>query len=391
MTAAPKIASVTPIACTYPFEREPLSFCFVRIRTEDGLDGYGEVCDSFGCSYAGVVAKVIEDAYAPLLEGEVLEAVEPLADRLRLSTRRRLGDQWVATQARSGVEIALWDLLGKATGRSVSGIIGRVRDRVEVYASHPFLEEGSATWHAGMLAPLLERGVRRAKVRIGPDWRADLETLAELRALLDPAIELMVDGSESFTLPTALEIADRLASLGVTWFEEPVPQSARAAIEQLAERSPVAIAYGEHLFGREDALDALRHRQLSVLQPDASTSGGIGEARQMAELAAYFGARVVLHHAAGPVSLAANLQLAATVPSIRCIEYSYALAEGWSLGIGARLGPEEIVDGELPIPDAPGLGVDLDEEAASRFPYERPGRRVTGSRAGLPDRFVGDR
>jgi L-alanine-DL-glutamate epimerase-like enolase superfamily enzyme len=382
-----RIASVRAIPVTFPLGREPMSFCFVRVETDTGLIGYGEACDSYGCNYAGVLAAVVDDAFAPLLIDAEVVAVAPLSDRLRLATRRRLGDQWVAVQARSAVEIALQDLVAKAAGRSVAELLGQVRDRVAVYASSTFLEEGPASFHADLLAPVLDRGVRMAKVRTGPDWQRDLRTLAELRGLLDDDVELMVDGSETYTVPTALEIARRLADLGVRWFEEPVPQSARAAIKTLTAGSPVPIAYGEHLYGRADALDALA-AGVTVLQPDASISGGIAESREIAYLAAYYGARVVPHVCAGPVSLAANVTLAATVASIRAIEYPLHLAPAWSALGTRRL---EVVDGMIAVPDGPGLGIDLVEEIAAEHPYRRPGARVAGTVAGLPDRFVGDR
>ncbi len=393
-----RITAVTPVPVTFPTEREPMSFCFVRVDADDGRSGYGEACDSYGCSFAGVVAAAISDAFAPLLVGTEPGPVEAAAQRLRAWTRRRLGDQGVAGHARSAVEIALWDLEGRAVGRSVADLLGRVRDRVPVYASVGFLEEGDATWHAEQLAPLLARGVTSAKVRLGPEWRTDLATLRDLRAQLDPAVELMVDGSEIFTVATALRIADELAALGVAWFEEPIPQCERAGIEELAARSPVPIAYGEHLGGFDDALDALRRRQLTVLQPDASTCGGIGEARRIAQLAASFGARVVPHVCAGPISLAANLHVAASTPSIRAIEYPPSLVGAWhTLGIGPVLGPDAIVDGALSVPEGPGLGVSLDEAVASAHPYEPP-RHLAGVRAGtvslragFPDRFTGDR
>lgn len=392
ISSTPTITAVTPITVSYPTEREAMSFCFVRIDTDAGTAGYGEACDSYGCSYASVVATVIAGVFAPLLVGQQLVAVEPLVERLRLMTRRRLGEQWIAAHARSAVDVALWDIVGKARGQSVSSLIGRVRDRVDVYASSVFLEEGDAAWHADLLRPLLDRGVRMVKVRVGPSWAADLSTLAELRRLLGSDIELMVDGSEIFTLPTALEVAARLAELGVRWFEEPLPQGERAGIEALVRRSAVPIAYGEHLFGRDEALDALRRQQLDILQPDATTAGGITEARFMALAAASAGVRVVPHVCAGPVSLAANLHLAATVPAVRAIEYPFTLAPVWAgLGSGPALGPDAIVDGAIAVPDAAGLGVGLDEAAAQRHPYRLPGTRVAGSRGGLPDRFTGDR
>jgi D-galactarolactone cycloisomerase len=393
-----RIRSVTPIPVTFTTEREPMSFCFVRIDTDEGPSGFGECCDSYACSFAGVVAATITDAFAPLLVGEQIGPVDLAAQRLRAWTRRRLGDQGVVCHARSAVEIALWDLEGRAAGRPVADLLGRVRDRVPVYASCGFLEEGSASWHAEQLAPFVARGVGSAKVRIGPEWRADLATLRDLRSHLDPSIELMVDGSEIFTLPTALRIADELAELGVAWFEEPIPQCERAAIEELARRSAVPIAYGEHLGGFDDALDCLRRGQASVLQPDASTCGGIAEARRIALLAASFEARVVPHVCAGPLSLAANLHLAASVPAIRAIEYPPSLISAWdALGIGWDFGPAAIVDGAVCVPDAPGLGVALDEQVAAAHPYHLP-RHLAGvrtgtvtQRAGFPDRFAGDR
>lgn len=387
-----KITSVTPLTATFPFERDPLSYCFVRVETDSGLVGYGEACDSYGCSFANVLATVIADALAPLVVGEELDSVERLAARMRLSTRRRLGDQAVGPEARSAVEIALWDLAGQAAGSSVSSMLGRSRDRVAVYASSTFLEEGTADWHLQMLQPLLDRGVRMVKVRVGPEWQDDLSTLAELRDLIDPSVEMMVDGSEIFTLPTAIEVAHRLHQLGVRWFEEPLPQNERSGIEQLVVQSPVAIAYGEHLYGEIDALEVLTRQQASVLQPDASTCGGISEARRMAASAVYFGARVVPHVCAGPVSLVANLHVAASTPTIRAVEYPYTMTPAWdAFGDGVQLGVDAIDDGEIAIPDLPGLGIALDEAAVSANPYRPPGTRVAGSRGGLPDRFVGDR
>lgn len=387
-----KIIDIETVACTYGTNRERMSFLFVKITADDGTVGWGEACDSYGCSYASVVAAAINDVFAPLLIGEELVAVDPLSERLRLFTRRRLGEQWVGAQARSAVEIALWDLVGKAAGRSIASVIGQLRDRVEVYASSAFLEEGSAQYHADLLAPLLSRGVRMVKVRTGPEWQADIVTLRELRALLGPHIELMVDASETYTLPTARLLAGELAKLDVRWIEEPIPQGERAAIEALVAHSPVPVAYGEHLYGLHDAIDAMRRRQLDVLQPDAAVAGGISEAKRMAEAAAAFGVRVAPHICAGPIALAANLHLAATVPGIRTVEYPPSLIPVWdTLGTGAALGLEAIVDGTIAIPSGPGLGVGLDEVAAATHPYELPGARLTGTTIGIPDRFVGDR
>ncbi|GAA0240269.1 mandelate racemase/muconate lactonizing enzyme family protein [Cryptosporangium japonicum] len=387
-----KITAVTPLPVTLGLGREPMSFCFLRIETDEGLTGYGEACDSFGASYAGVIGEIVSQVLAPLLIGRDLVAAEPLAEHLRLSTRRRLGDRGIAAQARSAVEIALQDLVAQAAGRSVSAHLGQVRDRVGIYASSTFLDEGPAAFHADLLAPLLERGVRQAKVRIGPEWQRDLRTLTELRSLLPDDVELMIDGSDTFTLATSTQIAARLGELGVRWFEEPIPQANRAAIAALSAKSAVPIAYGEHLYGREDFLDALTHDGISVVQPDAATAGGIAESRAVAGLATYYGARVVPHVCAGPVALAANVALAATVPTINLIEYPLFLVPAWgAFGAGDQFGIGAVEDGSLPVPSGPGLGVRLADDVTTRYPYRLPGARIAGTVGGVLDRFVGDR
>ena len=210
MPPAPTIAAIDTLPCTFGTDRERMSFLYVRVTADDGTVGWGEVCDSFGCSYAGVLAHLIDEVFAPLVVGQPLTSVDLLADRMRLFTRRRLGDAWVAPQARSGIEIALWDLLGQAAGCSVSSLLGRTAERMEVYASCGFLEEGPAEQHYEALRPLLDRGVRKVKVRTGPEWRADLDTLRKLQPMLGAGVELMVDASETYTLPTARALAGAL-------------------------------------------------------------------------------------------------------------------------------------------------------------------------------------
>lgn len=385
-----KLTDVVPITVTLEDERGPLSYCFVRATTDAGRVGFGEGCDSYGCTYAAVVAETIVQAFAPLVVGEELDSVERLVARMEAHTRRRLGIGGVAAVARSAVETALWDLAAQEAGRPLSGLLGRARDSVEVYASTGFLEEGDAQSQLQRLVPLLDRGVKRVKVRIGPAWRDDLDTLADLRRRLGADIEMMVDGSETFTEPTAAQIARRLADLDVSWFEEPLVQEAPEGIRTLASSSPVPLAYGEHLFTAGQALEMMQRCGISVLQPDATTCG-ITAARAMVATAAQFGVRVVPHVCAGPVAVAANLHVAASSPRVRLIEYAFDQAPFWEvLAPGSRLGVDRIEGGMLPVPDLPGIGVVIDEPAAAAHPYRAPGDRVAGHRSGLPDRFTGD-
>ena len=372
-----RIASAEAVGFTFEHAREPLSYCLMRVTTDDGIVGWGEACDSFGLTYASVVEAAVADAFSPLLVGEELDSIDRLMHKLRSWTRRRLGHTWVASQALSGLELAMQDALGKARGEPVALMLGGSLDPVPVYASSVFLGEGDPDWHVELLGPLLRAGVRGVKVRIGVDWQSDLETLAGLRERLDPAVDLMIDGNENFTVETALVVAGRLAELGIGWFEEPVLQESPVAMDAMAARSPVPLACGEHLFGLAEFEEAIRRNWASFLQPDASTCGGLAEGMRIAAAGHRAGVRVVPHSAAGPVALAAGLHLAAASPTIDLLEYPYPLAECWAtIAPGCPLVPDRVVDGALTPPDVPGLGIDIDFEAVRSRPYQAPAPRT---------------
>ena len=372
-----RIASAEAIGFTFDHDREPLSYCLVRVVTDNGIVGWGEACDSFGLTYASVIEAAVSDAFAPLLVGEELDTIDRLMHKLRSWTRRRLGHTWVASQALSGLELALQDALGKARGEPVAVMLGGSLDPVPVYASSVFLGEGDPDWHVQLLDPLLRSGVRGVKMRIGVDWQSDLETLAGLRDRLEPAVALMIDGNENFTVDTALAVAQGLAELGIGWFEEPVLQESPPAMEAVAAGSPVPIACGEHMFGLAEFEEAIRRNWASVLQPDAATCGGLSEGMRIAAAGHRAGVRVVPHSASGPVALAANLHLAAAAPSVDLFEYPYPLAECWAtIAPGCPLVPDQVADGALRPPDAPGLGIEIDYEAVKSRPYQPPAPRT---------------
>jgi D-galactarolactone cycloisomerase len=381
-----RITEAEAIPFTFWHDREPLSYCLTRIETDEATVGWGEVCDSFGCTYGSVIETAVADAVAPLLIGEELDSPERLIHKVRSWTRRRLGHQWVAAHALSGIELALWDAIGKIGDKPVSSLVGGDARPVPLYASSVFLEEGTPEWHLELLAPLLDAGVRAVKLRIGVEWEADLETLTAIRGELDPAIALMIDGNENFTVTTALDIAERLAQLGVRWFEEPVPQDSPRAITAVAAGSPVPIAYGEHMFGLASFAEACERGQAHVLQPDVATCGGMAEALRIADEVVEAGFEVVPHTASGPVALSANLHFAAASPRVQLLEYPYPLAECWAtIAPSCPIGPSHIVDGALCPPPGPGLGVEIDEDALHTRPYQPP-----APRAGPSARFMGD-
>jgi len=366
-----KITLLKPVPLSYVAPKDDpsrylrgqrLSFLLVRAEAVDGTVGFGEVCDSFCCNYPASVAAVIEEALAPLIVGKNLDDVADLVAEVRRITRRRLGDHGLAVQALSGVEIALWDLKGKLVGKPVCELLGGNVGEIPIYASGSFLDEGGPEWHAQFFEPLLQRGVRTLKVRLGADYEPQLQTLRELRTRLGDGVRIIVDGSEFFNLDQAIAIAGKLAELNILFFEEPIAQCEREAIAKLVKRSPLPIAYGEHLYLTHDFADCLEHHRANYLQPDASISGGIAEGLKIAQLAKKHGIRVLPHCAAGPVSLAANLHMAAAIQGIEKFEYSFPLQPAWRAMAGENSFLNDVHDGRIRVPRSAGLGVELRPE-----------------------------
>ena len=381
-----RIASAEAFGFTFDHGREPLSYCLVRVVTDDGITGWGEACDSFGCTYASVIETTVADAFAPLLVGEELDTIERLMHKLRSWTRRRLGHTWVASQALSGLELALWDALGKAQGEPVAVLLGGSLDQVPLYASSVFLGEGDADWHLDLLGPLLAAGVRAVKLRIGVDWQSDLQTLAAIRDRLGPGVALMIDGNENFTVATALAVAEGLADIGIGWFEEPVLQESPPAMEAVAAGSPVPIACGEHMFGRrvrggdpQGLGPRPAARRLDLRRP------GRGDAHR--------GRRPPRRPPGWCPTAPRGRSLwlpTCTWPRPRppstSSRYAYPLAECWAaLAPSCPLLPDRVTDGALGPPSAPGLGVEIDFEAVQARPYQPP-----APRAGPSPRFAGN-
>lgn len=359
-----KIDNIESFPIAAASANQVMTFFVVRVSTDEGLVGWGESCDSFGISHPHSLAAIVDYSYKPLLLGREFLSPYPLISEIEAKTERSLGAYSGAAQARSALEIALSDIMGQSLGLSMSHLAGRVRDRIRIYAgSSPFLETGPASYHLDLLGPWLDRGVSMVKLRIGHDWRRALSVLEDVRSVLGEDIEIATDASEFFDSATALRISQGLSDINVAWLEEPVPHTRSSAVSEIADLSPVPIAYGEHIFGPDFGAEILRLSSLGVVQPDSSIAGGFGAARSLGMLAASAGARIAIHHHAGPISMAANLHLAGSLAAADVFEYPIHLSP-----LCAEVSPtspfslEDIVDGEITIPSGPGLGIELDVE-----------------------------
>jgi D-galactarolactone cycloisomerase len=345
-------------------ERDDCVHTLVAVFTDGDLIGLGSVFTSDGLVHSALA--VLE----PLYRGE--NALEPE----RVTEKLRPNMFWVGrggsiTHTISGIDIALWDLLGKATGQPVGRLLGgRYRERVRPYASLLMDQPGPLTEH---LLQLKEQGFRAFKMGWGPFGRqSNALDEAIVRAARDAVGQdslLMVDagGSDAFWTQGykwALRTAQMLAGYDVAWFEEPLKPDALQDYVSLRRAAPVPIAGGEVLTRRQSFQPWLQAGALDIVQPDVTKVGGITESRRIAWMAEEHGVRFIPHGWNTAVGLAADLQLASAFPETDLVEYitgspyvDEIAAGGWELD----------EDGMLIIPDGPGLGLALDPDGVARY------------------------
>lgn len=305
----------------------------------------------------------------PFLQGENALEPERVTETLHQNTFW-MGRGGSVTHAISGIDLALWDILGKVTGQPVGRLLGgRYRESVMPYAS---LLMDAPCRLSDALAALRREGFQAFKMGWGPFGRVsdslDEEIVQAARATVGPDALLMVDAgaSDAFwrqDLKWAQRTAQMLARYDVTWFEEPLSPDALHDYRELRRSSPVPVAGGEVLTRRQTFQPWLAGHAWDIVQPDVTKVGGISEMRKIGWTAHAHGIRLIPHGWNTAVGLAADLQLASALPDTHLVEYisgsvyvDALKAGGWQLDAA----------GELEIPGEPGLGIALDPDVLAR-------------------------
>lgn len=343
----------------------------ICVSTDAGITGVGEVD-----SAPEVVRAIVESppsmrtmwGLRELCLGEDPHAIARIWRKLYRGTSY-YGRAGVAMHAISGVEIALWDIVGKVSGLPVHTLLGGAhRNRVRVYASLMAAETAEET--AAAVAQLAADGFTAVKLGGGPlgqDPDTDEELVAAARDAA-PRIELMIDLGDSWeTTGHALAMARRLERYGLRWIEEPIWPDDLDAYVWLTERSPVPIAAGEAEGTEDRLLEMIRRRAVHVLQPDITRAGGFMATRRVVDAAERSSQEVVLHCWHTGVTKAISLHLTAACPNLHLLEYC---VEDNPIQRSVTIEQFPVHDGWVDIPEASGLGVTLDERTLER--YARP-------------------
>src|SRR5437868_7812856 len=336
----------------------------VEVVTDEGLIGVGSSMTSLALVEAGVAL------LRPHLIGERADEPMRVSEKLRQATFWQ-GRGGAVEHAISGIDIALWDLMGQVCGQPVCRLLGGCyRQRIKPYGSILFDEPPRLR---ETLLQTVSRGFKAIKLGWRPfgrrDRRTDEKLMETARTTVGPDIELMVDagGSEQFWphgYKWALETAKMLRDFDVVWFEEALPPDDLEGFIELRRHSPVPIATGEVLTRRQSFRPYLERHAVDIIQPDCTKCGGLTEAWRIAWQAYEHNILYVPHGWNTAIGLAADLHLTASVPVARYVEYLTPSPYIDEL-ITEPLRPD--VDGLLTVPQRPGLGIELNREALKRF------------------------
>lgn len=336
-----------------------LETTLVRIETDTGLVGWGE---AFSPVARRTTQTIVEDLCRTVIMGQNPEDVEYLWYRTYSAMRERGHGTGFYVDALSGVDQALWDILGKAANRPLHRLTGgRVRDRVKVYAGIGGGDAGEVTAKAEKLAAL---GYRALKLHLRLDNPMILDVVASVRAAVGDGVELMVDVHTTLDVSGAIVLGRGLERLGVRWLEAPVAPEDVDGHAEVTRALDMQVASGEWLRTAWEWRPWLEKRAVDCPMPDIGRTG-ISEGKRIVQLCDAFHMPVAPHVGAGCVlAIAAGVQLSASTPRFQILEHSH---EAMALKCSFATHHPKVENGYFVVDDSPGLGVEIDERAVERI------------------------
>ncbi|MEM1072851.1 MAG: mandelate racemase/muconate lactonizing enzyme family protein [Pseudomonadota bacterium] len=354
----------------------------VKLTTDDGLTGWGE-CYASSVGPKAMTA-VIADVFERHMAGENPENIETMFRRAYSSGFTQRPDLTVMG-AFSGLEIACWDILGKARDRPVYALLGgRMNDRIRAYTYlYPLAHHDmSAFWTSPDLAAecaraMVEKGYTAVKFDpAGPytmrgghmpamsDIEISVAFCKAIRSAVETRADLLFGTHGQFTTAGAIRLGQALEPFNPLWFEEPIPPDSTDEMAKVAEAVRIPVATGERLTTKAEFAAVLRQGAATILQPALGRAGGIWEMKKVAAIAEAYNAQIAPHLYAGPIEWAANVHLAASIPNILMAETIETTFHADLIGNTIR-----VEEGYISPPDIPGLGIEVNEHLARAHPY----------------------
>jgi L-alanine-DL-glutamate epimerase-like enolase superfamily enzyme len=355
----------------------------VQVHTDTGITGLGEAA-TYGGFLESTAAIILNELRQTIL-GQDPFTVEKLWQMMATRAHQR-GRRGMLMMAISGIDIALWDIVGQATRTPLYRLLGGYRDTLDAYASAGFYAQGKdVAALADEMAGYVERGFRCIKMKVGRNpevllnplhdmpaahyatatLEEDIERVKAVRQAIGPNVRLAIDANNAWTPSVALRFMREVERFNIFWLEEPVATDDIEGSALVAHQLDTPVAGYETETGLPGFRDLITRRAVDIVQPDVIWTGGITECRKVAALAQAYGLPVIPHVFSSAVSSMANMHFIAAIPNGGLLEFDQNLNPLRSELFETPL--EITPEGKIPLPDRPGLGVTLNQETVKKY------------------------
>jgi galactonate dehydratase len=367
-----KITAVTPWLLHAPAayrDGRKGEYIFVEVNTDEGITGWGEVTSTYSVANRAVCA--VLQQLGDLIAGEDPQYIEKIWHKI-FRAFTYMGSRGASANAISGIDIALWDIRGKVLNRPIHELLGgAVRESIDLY-THPSpgigpVEAARQTKEivaSGHMAIKFDPFPNHAEEKNGylsgkmdaANEDEGAAVTAAIREAAGPDVELLIDAHGRFDVPTAVRLARRVEQYKIAWWEEPVPVESAHALKQVREQINIPISIGERLHTRWEFVPVFEQDLTDYIMPDVTWTGGISELKKISTMAEAYYIPVSPHDASGPINVLAGAHVMMTVPNFYRLETARYKLNAYDIFIEE---PLDIREGQLFMPNAPGLGITM--------------------------------
>ena len=351
---------------------------FVRIYTDEGIVGTGE-CNSGGPGFSGFANKAAITAMKPLLIGEDPFNINLIYEKLRRRGRYGGSTNPPLIFALTGIDNALYDIVGKALGVPVYKLLGgKFRDKIRLYADCHAGESNDPQAYADKALEVVDEGFSAVKFDVDStgtgklddyNWTVGAREMTHVISLIEGIrnalgyeVDLAIDCHGQFDMPSAITLAKAVEPLRLLWLEEPVPAENIDALAQVRASTSTVICTGENQYTRFEFLELFQKKAVDVIMPDLAKAGGIAEAKRIADIADAHYIPIAPHNVSSPLGMMAACHVLASVPNFLLLEFHARDIRWWNdLCDGDK---PFVKDGFMAVSERPGLGVELNDKVA---------------------------
>ncbi len=345
---------------------------FVKVETDEGLTGVSEVRLN---NRTDALLAYLDGAKKRHIIGCDPFNIEDIYQRMFRNDFGRAGE--IVATGISVVEIACWDIIGKALNQPIYRLLGgKCHDKLKAYANGWYRVERTAEEFHAAAKRVIERGYKALKFdpfgagHYELSYEEKLKSIALVEAVRDAVgqeVEIFIEMHGRFSPVTAIEIARELEQFKPGWIEEPVPPDNIAALAKAAEKINIPVATGERFHNKYEYRELINLQAADILQPDITQTGGLLETKKIAAIGDMCYMLIAPHNVGGPVSTATALHFSACTPNFKIQEHFNDFSEAWVKE--AATGCPEVIDGYFSLPNGPGLGMTLNEDLIAEHPY----------------------